>query len=434
MKQLLTLLNLIPFDAYVVGGAIRNILLGLEPVDYDLASQFTPDTMMAYLHNSGIPAVVKSYRYGTVEATLEQPFGKVEITTFRSDHNPDGRQCDTEYVSRIEEDLARRDFTVNAMAYGRDWGLIDAYNGKYACKNKILKFVGRPKERLNEDLLRGIRALRFAGAYDLSMSDYTLRAIKDSDLLLQCMLAIMPDGNNKVLTIERIVAEMDKIFKGPNPEWGISNLFEMGVLKAIIPEMRNMNMLQQNPKYHPEGDVWSHTVAVIANILPQYGWEALFHDIGKADTFEADDSGDNYYTFHGHGKAGADMIPTIAKRLKLSKKLELSCIAACDGHMRQHKITTPKGHRKFHVEFGDHMSMLQSLSIADCFGRKDPMLSVFDPPDISIKPILLGRHLLGIIEPTKEMGQRLDAAFAYQIEKGETDIDLLKAVALSVIV
>jgi putative nucleotidyltransferase with HDIG domain len=281
---------------YVVGGSLRDIVLDRRPADWDLASDARPERLVDLF-----PGAVYENRFGTVAVRGDpRPF---QVTTFRTDHDYADfrRPHHVEFGDTIELDLARRDFTVNAMAWGARAGdpptLVDPYGGLADARAQVLRAVGEPGERFEEDALRMIRAVRLAATLDFGIEDATLAGIRDHAGLV---------GH---LSGERIAAELDKLLAAPVPSVGLRLLSETGLLAEVSPELAAQRGIAQN-KVAGE-DLWDHTVRSVdaaAADRPVVRLAALLHDIGKPATFA-----DGH--FLGHDSVGAELAGAFLDRL-----------------------------------------------------------------------------------------------------------------------
>jgi tRNA nucleotidyltransferase (CCA-adding enzyme) len=282
--------------AYVVGGSLRDVVLGRVPADWDLASEALPAEVIEIF-----PDAVYENQFGTV--AVRRDGRQFEITTFRTDHEyADFRRPHrVEFGDSIEADLARRDFTVNAMAWGGRPGeapeLLDPYGGALDARARVLRAVGDPATRFEEDALRMIRAVRLATTLEFDLEPDTLAGIRQRAHLVTH------------LSGERIAAELDKLLAAPAPAIGLRLLADTGLLASISPDLAGQRGIAQNKV--PGEDLWDHTVrAVDASPAsrPAVRWAALLHDIGKPATFA-----DGH--FLGHDAVGADLAGAFLDRL-----------------------------------------------------------------------------------------------------------------------
>ncbi len=303
------------FAAYAVGGCVRDALLGLTPQDYDLCTAAEPETVKAVF--SGHDLVLAGEKHGTVGVILEGQV--VEITTFRRESGyEDNRHPDrVEFVTSIEADLARRDFTVNAMAFSPTRGFADPFGGREDLKHGLLRAVGDPAERFREDSLRILRGARFAARFRLEVEEHTAGA----------MFALAPLMEN--LARERVFDELCKLLLAAD---GKDLRRFAPILAQTIPELApTMGFDQHNP--HHIYDVYTHAAQVtesVARCLP-LRWAALLHDVGKPATFTLDAQGKGH--FYGHAKVGAEMADAVLRRLKAPNALREEVVSLVELHM-----------------------------------------------------------------------------------------------------
>lgn len=287
------------FEAYAVGGCVRDIIMGRTPKDYDVATSALPEQVKECFGD--LKVIETGIKHGTV--TVVSGGGNVEVTTFRTDGEySDHRRPDSvSFSSRIEDDLARRDFTINAMAYNPKKGLVDLYGGQEDMFLKRLACVGEPRERFGEDALRIMRALRFASELGFNIESKTAGAIHEMKELLDKISA------------ERISRELVLLLCGVNTFKVLTEFSD--VLAVIIPEIKPCIGFAQRNKYHAY-DVWTHIAAAVGNSKPQpdVRLALMLHDISKPLCFKSDDEGNGH--FYGHEKLSAEMSETILRRLR----------------------------------------------------------------------------------------------------------------------
>ena len=312
---LLTRLEEAGFACYAVGGCVRDHLLGLEPHDYDLCTEATPDQIKAVF--SDFPQVLAGEKHGTVGIITSG--GVVEITTFRTESGyQDNRHPDkVTFVSTIEEDLSRRDFTVNAMAYSPIRGLQDPFGGAEDLKNGILRAVGQPELRFQEDSLRILRGMRFGIRFRLATEQETFKAMEK-------MAPLMEN-----LARERVFDELCKLL----PLVTAQDLLDYApVITQVIPELKPAMGFDQRSHHHLY-DIYTHTAHVVENVPEDLAlrWAALLHDVGKPDTFSLDDLGEGH--FYGHAKRSAQLADGILLRLKAPTALRQQVVTLVEQHM-----------------------------------------------------------------------------------------------------
>ena len=298
VSQCIAALEQAGFSAYAVGGCVRDRLLGLEPADYDLCSSALPEQIQeVFAHRS---LVLSGLKHGTVGVVF--PEGVVEITTYRTEGGyTDGRHPDwVRFVDRVEEDLARRDFTVNAMAWSPCRGLQDPFGGQQDLEQGVLRTVGNPGDRFREDSLRILRGARFAAKYHLVPQEQTYDA----------MLRLAPLMED--LARERVFSELCKLLMAANAE----DLLRYGpLITQVIPELAPAVGFDQHSRHHAF-DLYTHIAHVTAAVPRELSlrWAALLHDVGKPNTFTIDENGQGH--FYGHAQESARLAEEILTRLK----------------------------------------------------------------------------------------------------------------------
>ena len=302
------------YEAFMVGGCVRDSLLGLKPKDFDITTSALPE-ITENLFTKTIPTGIK---HGTVTVVINKE--NFEVTTYRTEGNYiDNRRPEkVEFVKDLKEDLSRRDFTINAFAYNDKEGLIDYFNGMDDLKNKVIRAVGDPNKRFNEDALRMLRAIRFSAQLGFSIESKTYDAIKDNVQLI------------KNISNERIRDELCKILLSDNPSEGIETLRKTNMLSIILPEINDL--VEYTPLCNNHNrNVFTHTLKVLNNTYANLNLRlaALFHDIGKINTITALPNGHHY--FPGHSEEGAKMVMGVLKRLKFDN-LTIESISALIKH------------------------------------------------------------------------------------------------------
>ena len=317
------------FDAYLVGGSVRDLLMGRTPKDWDITTNAKPEQIIGlfektvYENTFGTVAVCvpslgepqdvsRETQTGEVSGETPIEYDIIEVTPYRIEAKySDFRHPDeVRFSDHLEDDLKRRDFTVNALAY-KDGVLKDMFNGLKDMENKVLRTVGEPDDRFNEDALRMLRAIRFSVQLDFSVSHETSESIlKNSEFI-------------KKISAERIRDEFEKIIMSKNPAAGILLLQKFNLLKNIIPELEEGIGCEQGGEHIY--DVWNHLLHALQNTAEKnYPLEirlsALFHDIGKPRSRRLSEKGKKKYTFYGHEVVSAKMAKKILERLKFSKK------------------------------------------------------------------------------------------------------------------
>lgn len=286
------------YEAYAVGGCIRDCLLGREPDDWDITTSASPyqvKKLFARTLDTGI-------RHGTVTVMLGRE--GFEVTTYRIDGDyEDGRHPkEVTFTANLLEDLRRRDFTVNAMAFNDRSGLVDAFGGIRDMEERIIRCVGSPRERFSEDALRMMRAVRFCARLDYQIEGQTLQAIKELAPSL------------RQISAERIQAELTRLVTSPHPE-RLRTAFETGITAVILPEFDACMKTAQNNPHHCYS-VGEHILKSMQAIKPDriLRLAMLFHDMGKPSTRTVDENGIHH--FHGHPAVSEELARTILRRLK----------------------------------------------------------------------------------------------------------------------
>ncbi len=289
------------FCGYLVGGCVRDYLLDTPPTDFDMTTDATPAEMIACF--AGFRVLETGIRHGTVTVIIDGM--AIEMTTHRIEGDySDSRHPDAvQFTRNLVDDLARRDFTINAIAYHPQKGLIDHYGGVVDIKKKIIRGVGDPHKRMTEDALRILRGLRFAAVLGFALEGQTQRAIRQN-----C-------GQLANISAERIAAELNKLICGKNVKAII--LEETAVLGVVIPELLPAKNFEQQSPYHCY-DVLTHTAVAMETLapLPRLRWAMLFHDLGKPQTFTRDAAGVGH--FEGHSKCSEVIARERLRALRIS--------------------------------------------------------------------------------------------------------------------
>ena len=315
IQNCIDLLENASFAAYAVGGCVRDACLGLTPHDYDLCTSALPEQTEAVFRDYRL--VLAGEKHGTVTVITEG--GPVEITTFRTEGGyRDNRHPDwVEFLPEIEGDLARRDFTVNAMAYSPKRGFADPFGGRADLENHILRAVGDPASRFREDSLRILRGARFAARFELTPEENTLNAM------------LSQAGLMEHLARERVFDELCKLLLVAKAE-DITRFAPL--LAAVIPELAPMIGFDQCSPHHAY-DLITHTAHVVEGVPATLSlrWAALLHDTGKVTTFTRDATGRGH--FYGHAKESAAIAGGILLRLKAPTALREEVVTLIGRHM-----------------------------------------------------------------------------------------------------
>ncbi len=286
------------FEAYAVGGCIRDSILGRKPNDWDVTTSATPGQVKALFRRT----IDTGIQHGTVTVMLDKE--GFEVTTYRIDGEYEDSRHPKEviFTPNLVEDLKRRDFTINAMAYNEEAGLVDVFGGLEDIRQGVIRCVGNAEERFTEDALRMLRAIRFSAQLGYTIEEETKAAITK--------LA----GNLSRISAERIREELIKLLVSPHPDY-LRVAYETGVTAVVLPEFDKCMQTPQKHKHHCM-DVGNHILCSLGHVAPvkELRLAMLFHDIGKPDTLEIDEDGTTH--FHGHPKVSADMATEIMRRLR----------------------------------------------------------------------------------------------------------------------
>lgn len=382
VEKLLRLLGNSGYQAYVVGGAVRDILLGRTPREYDLATDACPDALARLAEAHELRAFFKGAAFGVVSIIVDKT--AIEVATFRTEiygqdaHRPER----VDFLWALEDDLARRDFTVNAMALDIEGRLYDPFGGKKDLQTGILRAVGEPEERLAEDALRAFRACRFAAEYGFTVEPRTLTAISRA--------------RDRVagLSVERVREEIERILLSPHPAVGFELLRETGLLTArcrcrvtgkektvsVLPELARLYGVSQNPRYHSL-DVWQHTMLVVQEVPPEIvlRWAALLHDIGKGMPGVRALNRRGEPSDHRHEQVGATLTGEVLERLRVPPACSRRVVWLVRRHMvfpRPKELRVIKWLRRLAVDFrnreelAEGVEQLLTLREADLRGGK----------------------------------------------------------------
>jgi len=321
-------------QAYLAGGCVRDLLLGREPADYDVATSATPDVVLDMFQRT----FAVGAKFGVVLVAPEDTGFVTEVATFRSDGAySDGRRPDAvRYSMSAEEDVQRRDFTINGLLLDpmRDGGVLgdreglraavlDYVGGVRDLDAGVVRAIGRAEPRFEEDHLRMLRAVRFAARFGFELETGTLNAIR--------FLAAKVSGVSR----ERVRDELTKMLIEGQARRAFELLDVAGLLKEVLPEIARMKGVEQPAQFHPEGDVWIHTLMLLEQLEPgcseTLAWGALLHDVGKPPTFRR---ATDRIRFDGHVEVGVTMAAEICRRLRFSNEETRQILALVQNHMR----------------------------------------------------------------------------------------------------
>ncbi|UWG96639.1 HD domain-containing protein [Dehalobacter sp. DCM] len=357
-KRIIEILEFSGYEAFIVGGCVRDLILGVMPKDWDITTNALPEQMLTVFKDyHTIPTGLK---HGTITVMLDhEPF---EVTTYRIDGEySDNRRPDTiKYSSSLIEDLARRDFTMNAIAYNPKTGIVDPFCGQEAIRANVINTVGNADERFREDALRMLRCIRFACQLGATIDGVVYDSLCRNRERIQW------------ISMERIREETNKILISDFPSRGISLLYKTGLLRYFLPEICSLaDFDQHNPHHHK--DVLEHTMLVldaVPNTL-SLRWAALMHDIGKPAAFSLGEDGIGH--FYEHHKLGADMARDILLRLKFDHDTVKKVGILVYNHMYRYDTLRTASIKRFITRVGvDNLDDLFALQLADVQGSKPP--------------------------------------------------------------
>jgi poly(A) polymerase len=418
------------FEAYFAGGCVRDLLLGRCPKDFDVATSAEPDVVLGMFERTfavgaqfGVVLVAlpdeagvgtcgaADAQLGAEESSGEKPYVVTEVATFRSDGAySDGRHPDAvKYTKSAEEDVRRRDFTINGLlldpfgvgclpsdllddrAAVRE-GVIDYVGGLADLGAGVVRAIGRPEARFEEDRLRMLRAVRFAARFGFAIEEETKRAIRE--------LAKRIDSVSR----ERVRDELTKMLTEGHARRAFELLDETGLLAEVLPEIARMKGVEQPPEYHPEGDVWVHTLGLLdqleAGCSATLAWGALLHDVGKPPTFRR---APDRVRFDGHVEVGVAMGEEICRRFRFSNEETRQVVVLIENHMRfamANRMRSSTLKRFFRLEgFEEHLALHKMDCMAGS-GNLDHWEFVRERwqamPEETLrpKPLLTGRELI----------------------------------------
>ncbi len=306
------------FQGYLVGGCVRDLVMGREPKDYDVSTDATPDQVVRLFPDS----LTVGAQFGVV--IVPRPEGNVEVATFRSDGRyTDGRHpSEVRYAKTPQEDVRRRDFTINGLLLDPlEDQVLDYVGGQGDIRARRIRAIGNPIERFHEDRLRMLRAVRFAARFGFSLDAAALEAIRKLAPLIRDVSA------------ERVRDELLKILTEGQARRGFELLDETGLLREVLPEVKAMQGVPQPPEFHPEGDVWVHTLLMLEGMRapsPTLALGVLLHDVGKPPTLSVRER----IRFDNHVEVGAEMAQAVCARLRLSARATERVVELVRHHLR----------------------------------------------------------------------------------------------------
>jgi poly(A) polymerase len=401
------------YIAYFAGGFVRDILLEVtEKGDIDIATNAKPQTISQLFPTT----VDVGEQFGVMVVVLNGY--NYEVATFRSDIGiHDGRHPSKVVFTDAQTDALRRDFTINGMFYDpRTNEIIDFVNGIEDCRNKVIRAIGDPQLRFREDYLRMLRAIRFASRFNFPIEHHTWNAICES---ASHIVEISP---------ERIYAELNRMLCGANPDTAIQLLDKSGMLGIILPEVSNLKGVEQPPEFHPEGDVFIHTLKALHYLKKNpsgiLAWSTLLHDIGKPPTITY---AKDRIRFNNHDRVGAEMAVNVLKRLKASNTIVEGVDACISNHMNFMNVT--KMRLSNLKKFLARPTLQDELELhrVDCLASHGDISNysfieeqLLKHPAETIKPppVLTGKDLIALgLKPGPVFGKILSAVYDLQLEE-----------------
>jgi tRNA nucleotidyltransferase/poly(A) polymerase len=417
------------FEAYFAGGCVRDRLLGIDPVDYDIATAAHPQRIAELFPDSRLVGAV----FGVVIVTDPETGTSFEVATFRHDGSyGDGRHPDLVTFADLESDVLRRDFTINGLMEDPVEGrIIDLVGGRKDLDSKILRAIGDPQQRFTEDKLRLLRAVRFAARLGFEIEPRTLQALKQMAPQIE------------IVSAERIRQELEKILTEGGSARGLDLLKETGLLKIVLQEIQAMVGVEQSPVYHPEGDVYRHTRKALS-ILDRIdtpgtdlAWAVLLHDVGKPPAY---DPGLGKKAFVRHSSIGKKVSREILKRLRASNSTVDTVGEAVGKHMtflnmeRMKESTLKRFVRSdlfplllelFRIDSLASSGQLEVYEVAKAAYQK----YVFEEPEV--EPLIGGRDLIELgFTPSPLFGQILFDVEEEQLEGNLIDTEQAKKYVL----
>jgi poly(A) polymerase len=404
-------------QAYLCGGCVRDLLLGREPTDYDVTTDATPDEVMRIfpqtyavgaqfgvvlvpfppqMHAAGSGLQTYDSAQGLkAAASIGGKSGVVEVATFRSDVSySDGRHPDEVRFSRDpREDVQRRDFTINGLLMDPMSGeVLDYVGGRNDLEAHVIRTIGDPRQRFAEDKLRMLRAMRFAARFGYQIDPATMAAMHEMA------------GQIFQVSHERLRDELTKMLTEGHARDGFLLLDESGLLQQVLPEISAMKGVEQPPQYHPEGDVFVHTLLLLQNLPqpcpPTLAWGALLHDVGKPPTFRV---APDRIRFDGHVEVGVKMGEAICQRLRFSNDDTDQILALIENHMRFGQIMLMKEStlKKFlrMPKFEEHLDLHRmdcqaSHRIMSAYDFAHEKLASIPPEKMRPEPLVTGDDLI----------------------------------------
>ncbi|HRZ86789.1 MAG TPA: CCA tRNA nucleotidyltransferase [bacterium] len=386
-KKIVSTLRKAGYEAYFVGGCVRDRVMRIAPKDYDIATDARAGQVMAIFRRT-VPVGAK---FGVV--IVVENGENFEVATFRKDGEYlDSRHPVTVHFSDAKEDVLRRDFTINGLLYDPvKRKVIDHVGGVADIRRKIIRTIGDPYKRFSEDKLRLIRAVRFSARFKFKIEKGTMAALRE----------LAPKITD--VSAERIRDELVKILTGANPGYGLDLLRQTGLLDAVLPEITKMVGVQQPPEFHPEGDVYTHTKLMFdlakKDLSPELAFAILLHDVGKPDTFRVAER----IRFDRHTTVGARMADRIMRRLRFSNGQREAVVTAVFNHLKFMDVKKMRVNRlkrflqepTFPMELALHrLDCLASHRMLDNWRFCARKLKSYSKEELRPKPLISGNDLI----------------------------------------
>lgn len=423
------------YEIYIVGGCVRDIILNRAINDWDLCTNAKPEEIIEICNKNNFRFIPTGLKHGTITLVFNNE--NYEITTFRIEGDySDGRHPDSvSFTMSLLDDLARRDFTINAMAYNNEAKLIDYFGGLKDISNRVIRCVGNPEERFREDNLRRLRAIRFSCQLGFEIEEGIYEELKLNTV------------NLTLLSVERIREELCKILLSDDASKGIRELCQLGMIKYILPELEKCIDFNQHNKHHDK-NVFEHILSVIDNVAPKLELRlaALLHDISKPNCFSLGRNGQGH--FFGHEIESAKMSEEILQRLRFDNRIISKVGILVKNHMNADVNIKDKDIKKFinrvHIENLEDLFELQISDIKsyakeyqnynNVIELREKCNRIIDEKQpLSIKDLNInGEDLIGLgYKPGKDMGYVLKYLLDQVLDKPELNektrlIELLK--------
>jgi poly(A) polymerase len=398
------------FQALLVGGCVRDLLLGRPPKDFDVATDAVPGSILALFPDSNLVGA----QFGVVR--VRDDGAEVEVATFRSDGDYDDarRPRSVRYETDPREDAIRRDFTINALFLDTETDdVLDFVGGRADLGAGIVRAIGEPAQRFREDHLRLLRAIRFAAGLNFRIEPMTWTAMRALASAVRS------------LAMERVRDELTRILTEGGARDGFELLDASGLLHELLPEVSAMKGVEQPPQFHPEGDVWTHTLLLLEKLdrpTPTLAWGALLHDVGKPPTFRLADR----IRFDGHVEAGIEIAGRILSRFRFSREDTDQILRLISNHMKfkdaaamrqstlKRFVRQPAFDEHLELHRVDSLSSNGHLESYDLVKRK---LAEYSAEQLKPAPLVTGRDLIEWgYEPGPRLGEILAALEDAQLE------------------